>query len=275
MPRWLRILLTGWSFFLFFAGSPVLGIVVLPLLRLFAKDREDHRRRTTRLIGRGLRFFTAWCTFARHFEAPREIPALPALASGRPYVLIANHPSLIDLFFLLGSFDGLTCVAKGSWYKSLVLGPLLRQTHYLAGPGSGQEESEDMLGSMVAHLEHGHPLLVFPEGSRSHVDRLRRFHRGAVEAAVRARVPIIAVFLSIDRPYLMKGEPFWKVPSGTPRYALEIVDVIDTSSMAIEDAKNLNAELSARYQERFARMLAERVEGRILPPPSGEARAAA
>lgn len=274
MPRWLRILLTAWSFFLFFGGSPVLGIVVLPILRLFAKDREDHRRRCTRLIGRGFRFFTAWCTFARHLEAPREIPVLPELVSGRPYVLIANHPSLIDIFFLLGSYDGLTCVAKGSWFKSLVLGPLLRQTHYLAGPRSGQEETEDMLGSMIAHLEHGHPLLVFPEGSRSHADRLRRFRRGAVEAAVRARVPIVALFLSVDRPYLMKGVPFWKVPSGTPRFGLELVEVIDTSGIAIEDAKKVNAELAARYQTRFARMLAERVEGRVLPP-SGEARAAA
>lgn len=274
MPRSLRILLTAWSFFLFFGGSPVIGIVLLPILRLFARDAADHRRRCTRLIGRAFRVFTRWCTFARHIDAPREIPALPELAPGQPYVLIANHPSLIDIFFLLGSYPGLTCVTKGSWYRSIVLGPLLRQTNYLAGPG-GTEESDDMLGAMIGHLESGHPLLVFPEGSRSLPDRLRRFRRGAVEAAVRARVPIVALFLSVDRPYLMKGVPFWKVPRGTARYSLERIDVIDTSAIPIEDAKKLNADLQARYQERFTRMLAERVEGRVLPPPADETRAAA
>ncbi|HRE14539.1 MAG TPA: hypothetical protein PLD37_10125, partial [Usitatibacteraceae bacterium] len=40
VPRFLRIVLSAWCFFLFFVGSPLIGIVVLPILRLFAKDRE-------------------------------------------------------------------------------------------------------------------------------------------------------------------------------------------------------------------------------------------
>ena len=48
---------------------------------------------------------------------------------------------------------------------------------------------------MVQHLESGHPLLVFQEGTRSLPGRLRRFRRGAVEAAVRAKVSIVALLL--------------------------------------------------------------------------------
>lgn len=266
MPRWLRIALTAWSFFLFFAGSPVIGVVLLPILRLFARDREDHRRRCTFLIGRAFRVFAAWCTFARNFEAPRSVPSLPEIVPGRPYVMISNHPSLIDLFFHLGSFDGLTCVAKGSWYRGWVLGPLLRQTHYLPGPGAGEDENDDMLGTMVAHLRAGHPLLVYPEGTRSLPDRLRRFRRGAVEAAIRAQVPIVALFTAIDRPYLMKGVPFWRVPRGTPRYSLERLAVIDTAGLTPEDAKRIHADLEQRYKSRFAEMLASRLEGSMSPP---------
>lgn len=268
MPRWLRILLTGWSFFLFFAGSPLIGIVLLPLMRVLAKDREDHRRRCTRLIGRAFRLFRGWCRLARLIDAPHEMPPLPELAPGQPYVMITNHPSLIDIFFLLGSFEGLTCVVKGSLYRSLALGPLLKQTSYLPGPRSGQEESDDTLRAMVAHLEKGHPLLVFPEGTRSPADRLHRFRRGAVEAAIRARVPIVALFVSIDRPYLMKGVPFWKVPSDMARYSIERLDVIDTSALAIADARRLNSDLQARYSARWARLLAERSAPPSLPPRS-------
>lgn len=274
MPRWLRVVLTAWSFFLFFAGSPLIAIFVLPVLRLVAKDREDHRRRCTRLIAWCFRNFTAYCRFTRLIEPPREMPALEGVVPGQPYVMITNHPSLIDIFFLLGMFEGLTCVAKGSWYHSLVLGPLLRQTAYLPGPGSGQDASEDMLSAMVAHLERGHPLLVFPEGTRSTQERMHRFRRGAVEAAIRARVPIVALFLAIDRPYLLKGVPFWKVPKDTARYSMELVDVIDTSAIPLADAKKVNADLQARFHARFARMLAERAEGRVLPA-DGDHRAAA
>ncbi|AKF09557.1 lysophospholipid acyltransferase family protein [Sandaracinus amylolyticus] len=277
MPRWLRIILTAWAFFLFFVGSPLIGIVVLPLLRLVAKDREDHRRRCTRVIGRLHRVFTWWMRVSG-LVAPPAMPELPGVAPGAPYVMITNHPSLIDVILLLGSFEGLTCVVKGSWYRSLVLGPLLKQTAYLPGPGSGEEESEDMLGTMVEHLSTGHPLLVFPEGTRSLKNRMHRFRRGAVEAAVRAKVPIVAMFVAIDRPFLMKGVPFWHVPKDTATYSIEPLEVIDTRDVPVEHAKALNAELQSKFQARFQRMLAERVEHAVrpsAPPPQPRADRAA
>jgi 1-acyl-sn-glycerol-3-phosphate acyltransferase len=270
MPRWLRIVLSGWAFFLFFVGSPLIGLLVLPVLRLFAKDREDHRRRCTRVIGRLHRVFWWWCSTSG-LIAPRPTPVpLPGVAPGQPYVMITNHPSLIDVILLLGSYEGLTCVVKGSWYRSLVLGPLLRQTAYIPGPGSGQEESEDMLGTMVEHLQHGHPLLVFPEGTRSMPNRMHRFRRGAVEAAVRAGVPIVSLFVSLDRPFLTKGVPFWRVPQDSVTYAVELLDVTETSGVPVDGARALNAELQARFLARFQRMLAERVEAAIRPLPPGE-----
>jgi 1-acyl-sn-glycerol-3-phosphate acyltransferase len=264
VPRWLRIVLTGWAFFLFFTGSPLIGLFVLPFLRLFAKDRVDHRRRCTRIVARLHRVFWRWMEITGLVRRPDVFPALTGIAQGQAYVMVTNHPSLIDVILLLGWYENLTCIVKGSWYRSLVLGPLLRQTAYLPGPGSGLEESDDMLATMVEHLERGHPLLVFPEGTRSLANRMHRFRRGAVEAAVRAKVPIVAMFLAIDRPFLMKGVPFWKVPADAARYSLEILGVIDTRGMKIEDARRLNAELQRKFQERFVRMLAERAEGRVV-----------
>lgn len=277
MPRFLRIVLSAWCFFLFFVGSPLIGIVVLPILRLFAKDREDHRRRCTRVIGRLHRVFWWWCSTSGLISPRPPMPELKGIAPGEPYVMITNHPSLIDVILLLASFEGLTCVVKGSWYRSLVLGPLLKQTAYLPGPGSGEEESEDMLGTMVTHLERGHPLLVFPEGTRSAKNRMHRFRRGAVEAAVRAQVPIVAMFVSLDRPWLMKGVPFWHVPRDTARYSVEMLEIVDTRGIPVERARALNAELQAKFQARFQRMLAERAESAIRSsrPDEREDRAAA
>jgi len=261
MPRWLRIILTGLAFLLFFTGSPLLGIVVLPVMRPFARDRREYLRRNTRIVARLHRLFWWWMEWTGLVRRPETFPELRGIEPGQPYVLIANHPSLIDVILLLGWYENLTCVVKGSWYRSWVLGPLLRRTAYLPGPGSGLEESEDMLSKMVHHLRNGDPLLVFPEGTRSLRDRMHRFRRGAVEAAIRARVPLVAMFISIDRPFLMKGVPFWKVPSDAARYALELLEVIDTRHLSIEDAKRINAELQAKYHARFARMVAARAEG--------------
>ena len=251
MPRALRIALTGWAFFLFFVGSPLIGLVLLPLARLAAPSAAVHRARCTRWIGAAHRVFWGWMRMSGLVTGrPGAVP-LPELPTGGAYVMVTNHPTLIDVILLLGSYEGLTCVVKGSWYRSIVLGPLLRQTDYLAGPGSGRPESEDMLGTMVSHLRGGHPLLVFPEGTRSLADRMHRFRRGAVEAAVRAGVPVVALFLDVDPPFLMKGMPFWRVPPRAARFRVERLDVVSTEGLGPDDARALNESLQARFQARF------------------------
>ena len=252
MPRALRIALTAWAFLLFFLGSPLIGLVVLPAARLFAPSADAHLRRCTRWIAGAHRVFWGWLSLSGLVHRRPDPVALPGLGAEQPYVMVTNHPSLIDVILLLGSYDGLTCVVKGSWYRSIVLGPLLRQTTYLAGPGSGLDESEDMLGTMVEHLRAGHRLLVFPEGTRSLPGRLHRFRRGAAEAAVRAGVPIVALFIEVDPPVLRKGVPFWKVPSRAARFRVELLDILSTEGVAEGDARRLNAALQARFQERFA-----------------------
>ncbi len=260
MPRWARLFLTVWSFFLFFAGSPFLGIFVFPVLRLLARDRADHRRRVTRFVHRVLRFFVRWITFSRLVACPYDVPLPEGIDPSRPYVLIANHPSLIDVVLLLAYFEGLTCVTKGSWSHSIVLGPFLRQTLYLPGRGAAEADAEeDVLGDMIEHVKKGHALLVFPEGTRSPRDRLNRFRRGAVEVAARAEVPLLAAFIDVDRPYLIKGVSPWRVPKSTARFRLEWLEVIRADRETI-DPKAVNQRLAAAYQERFARSVAERAE---------------
>ncbi len=257
MPRWARILLTGFSFLLFFAGSPVLALVIFPVMRLGARDREDHRRRCTRLLHRGCRVFVRWMEIAGLIRAP--LPVLPAELRGKPYVVIANHPTLIDVVIMLAAFEDLTCVTAGSWARSFVLGPLIRNTNYLFGPKSGLPESEHMIETMTSHVAAGHALLIFPEGTRSQRDRLNRFRRGAVEVAIAARVPLLPVFIRTDRPLLMKGVPFWSVPRRRAHITAEVMEIIDTTAPDI-DARELNAELKERFDRLFAEAAAQREE---------------
>lgn len=258
VPRVLRVALTLLATVFFFSGGPLIGLVLLPILRLSSRDHRAYRRRCTRVLGRLHAMFAGWLRRAGLMVGPEHVPALPGIRDGAPYLLVCNHPTFIDVVLLLGAYPDLTCLVNQKWYRTLALGALLRQSAYLPGPSRAGEGEDDVVGAMVEHLRCGHPLLVFPEGKRSLPAKLHRFRRGAVEAAVRAGVPIVALFLSTDRPFLTRGTPLWDVPPEAARYDLELLDVIDTSSVSAERARAINAELQAKYQARFAQLLEAR-----------------
>lgn len=269
MPRWLRALLTTLAFALFFGLSVVIGVVLFPALFVLALgDKERHRRRCTRLIAWG------YGTFILHMRltglvAHRPI-RVPEGLEGKPYVVVANHPTFIDLLFLLHYFPDLTCVVKSSWYrKSIAFGPLLRSTNYIPGPGiggdgEGPESACRVLDRMVAHVEKGHPLLIFPEGTRSAVRQLRRFKRGAFEVAKRTGVPLVPVMIRVDRPFLMKGVPFWRVPDKMVRFEFDVLPAIDTANDE-RTARQLCRDVERELDRRFAAWVDERERLGLFP----------
>ncbi len=271
VPRPLRIVVMALFFFFFFLGSPVLALVVFPLVRLFSGDRA--RDRCTHVLHRGM-FYIArvgrWLGLAE-LDLP---PPPPSVRLDAPYVLISNHPTYVDMIVILGTFEGLTCVTNGRWWRHWGLGRLLPWTNYIAGPGSGRPESENMLETMVAHLRAGHPLLIFPEGQRSMKEQLRRFRRGAVEAAVGANVPILPLFLAVDHPYLTKSVPLWKPPRTPPTYRFEWFEPISPADFD-GDAKRIQRHLDELYQARFDEQLARNAAFDLLdaggaePSPGG------
>ncbi len=266
MPRLLRILLSGSAFVAFFFSAAVIGRLLLPILVRLPGTPERRRARRERVMQAVYRSFIAYMKLVRliYFERPAIPAEVPG--PGQAYVLIANHPSLIDAIVLGSLLPGLISVAKASWFRSWLMRPLLEYSGHIPGPQehalpetAGEEagEEDSVLGRMVEHLRAGHPLLVFPEGSRSHERALRRFRRGALEAAIRAQVPIVPVFISVVPPMLMKHQAWYEVPPRGGRFAVEFLPVIQTAGAEL-DSRALNRELKLRYEQRHAQMLAER-----------------
>ncbi|WP_434422088.1 lysophospholipid acyltransferase family protein [Nannocystis pusilla] len=272
MPKFLRIPLSGLAFVAFFSFGCVAGWVGLPILALWPGSPEEKRRRIERIICAIYRRFIDILHVMRLIDYARpELP--PDFPRGGGYVVIANHPSLIDTLILMGLAPGLSSVVKPSWYSSWMLRVLMRYAGHIPGTdrtaaltdGSSdmsQEAASDgdmpaVVDRMVAHLQAGHALVVFPEASRSWERKMRRFRRGAVEAAVRAGVPIVPAFISVNPPMLMKHQPWYEVPDRRGAFRVEFFPVIETAGRDL-DPRQLNRELRAMYDGRFAEMLRER-----------------
>lgn len=112
MPRFLRIFLTGLSFAVFFGGSIALGVIVFPVFFLLALgNRERHRTRCTRFVSRGYGTFLFWMRVSGLADWKNRVKLPPEL-EGKPFVLVANHPTLVDVIYFLNGLPGLTCVVK-------------------------------------------------------------------------------------------------------------------------------------------------------------------
>lgn len=264
MPRFLRIFLTLSAFTLFFAGTLVLGLVLFPLLFVLALgDTERHRDRCTRFVSVGYGTFLFFLRAIGLLSIGPKV-TLPPELEGKPYVMVANHPTLIDVIFLLHWCRGLTSVVKHEWYRNFFFGPALRSTHYISGPSADESRlgvESPALERMIEHVKAGHPLMMFPEGTRSKLDRLNRMRRGPFQIAKACGVPLVRVFIAVDRPMLKKGFPLWKVPDDRAHWHFEVLDIIDTAEDP-RDAEALRRESSEEYRRRFGVWLEEREQAR-------------
>lgn len=259
LPRWVRVCLTASMFALFFGSSTLWGLALVLLRPFRRKATPAGRARFTRKLNVGL---------GRFLSLLRDIgliaywaPQLPPGYHGRPYVLVANHPTLLDILIIMSSIPEVVCVVHAKWHRSLMLGPLLRLTEYVPGPGYDGDancvETAPVVSRIERKLAAGVPVVVFPEGSRSPPSSLRRFRRGAIQAAVSQGVPILPLFIAIDRPMLTKERPFWHLPKEGSRYWFEWLEPIETEGRDL-DARELTRDLAVQYQARLERLLEER-----------------
>ena len=119
-------------------------------------------------------------------------------------------------------------------------------------------DGDTMLRRCGASLAAGHPLIVFPEGTRSTPGQPLVFQRGAANIAVRCRAGILPVLITCDPPTLLKGEAWYKIPTRRPRFVVDIRpplpvgDLMDPALPAALATRQLNRRLLHFYQEKLS-----------------------
>lgn len=208
---WGRTGLTGIAFLALFGGGGLLGITLLPLLALGGGDRAA---RTRRLIG---------ATFRCYLAALRGLGLIRLTVEGRAAlmaaggcIVIANHPTLLDVVLLMAAIPEPQCIVKHEFWERGVLGGLVRRAGYLRN----DLPPEAMLAACRAALQAGAGVIVFPEGTRSRPGIAPRFTRGFAQLALACEAPLLPVLIACDPPTLAKGAPWWHVPARTPHFRL-------------------------------------------------------
>lgn len=215
LERAWRVLATGLCFASFGAGSLALGVLLFPLLALAVRAPERRALLARRVIRHTFRSFVLLMRVTRVITV--EVHGLDRLRGGGRLIL-ANHPTLIDVVLLLALVEQGDCVVKGALGRN----PVTRGPVRAAGFVFNDDGGEDLLAGCVRSVRTGNNLIIFPEGTRSSRTQPIRLQRGAARVAVHGAVDITPVRIRCTPATLAKGEKWYRVP---PRRAHFRIDV--------------------------------------------------
>ena len=245
-----RLLATAASFALFGWSGLWLRLVVFPVLGCLPGDAQTHRQRARQTVSRKFRSFVRF--MARTGVLTYDIQGAEKL--GRPgQMIIANHPSLIDVVFLIGLVPHANCVVKKSlWENPFIRGPL-RRTEYISNDGS-----MDMLDAAADALKSDQTLIIFPEGTRTQPGQSPAFHRGAAAIALRGARVVTPVIIKVSPTTLTKAEPWYRIPKRRVHFSFRVGADIDPQAFAaLGSPPNASRKLNDYFHHYFIKELAE------------------
>ncbi len=208
LRRWLKILVSGALFALLAVGGALASFLVLPFLALRRGDPAAAQARSARMISRFFRGFVLGLEGSGILRVEAEdLPGMEALGGS---LVLADHPSYLDIVILIALLPGAICVVKEGVWRNPFFGPLVRSAGFIPNI-----DPERTLASGQAALAAGKTLIIFPDGTRTLPGQRRRFHRGSAHLALASGAPIFAFHITADPPLLAKGHRWYHIPAET------------------------------------------------------------
>lgn len=209
-----RIVATGIAFTVFGLGGFLLPFVVVPILYLLPGGPLARERRAKAYIHYIMRSFveTMRCLGILTYQVDRREEF------NKPgQIILANHPSLIDVVFLIAFIRRADCVVK----SSLTQNPFTRFSIGLAGY-IANDDPEKILEAAAASLKRGNSLIIFPEGTRTTPGQAMELQRGAANIALRCQTSITPVLITCVPTTLTKNTPWYRIPPRRFHFTMSI-----------------------------------------------------
>lgn len=246
-----RVFATYLAFLSFNVGGLIAAVSAIAVCRMLPGSREAQERRAQGVIHRMFATFINSLTWIGLLTSSRS--NLARLREAKPSLVIANHPTLLDVVFLIASMPRVDCVVKEAVWNNVFMRATVRGAGYIPN-----RDGVQLVEACVGRLARGHHVLLFPEGTRSHAGGLRHFQRGAARIALRSGCQILPILITCEPPTLLKGMPIFKIPPRRPHFSLTLLDPIEPAHYAAHGgdtplgARELTAKLESIYEARLA-----------------------
>jgi 1-acyl-sn-glycerol-3-phosphate acyltransferase len=153
------------------------------------------------------RLFQSWCrVFVRALDVDLRLHQKHKKALPQQYLLISNHPSAFEDIGVPALFD-VVSLAKADVKNWFIVGRINAAAGTLYVDRESQESRRAALNNMVAALEQGINVAVYPEGGCKGRRLFTSFRYGAFEASMRTGVPILPLFIHYEAQQDFEWQP--------------------------------------------------------------------
>ncbi|HHM06003.1 MAG TPA: 1-acyl-sn-glycerol-3-phosphate acyltransferase [Gammaproteobacteria bacterium] len=243
-----RVFATGLSFVLFGLGGAAIALMMYAFVYPAPLAKEKKRACARAAVSRTFRLFIALMRGLGLLSY--ELRGQERLRPGQ--LVIANHPSLLDVVFLIALIENANCIVKSSlWRNPFTRGPVTA-AGYIAN------DHEQLIAACAASLRSGDALIVFPEGTRSRPGRPLKFLRGTAHVALAADCDITPVLIRCEPATLLKRQKWYRVPDQVPHFTVEILPDISIAPYRAaakttpgRAARELTTVLERFYHDRY------------------------
>lgn len=253
--RYWRIAGTGFSFAVFGLGSGLLALGLLLVVYPFPITRNIKQRWTRRAISTGCRIYIRMMR-ALGLLTCEYIDIHQLKSSGQ--LIVANHPSLLDVVFLMSLVPDANCVVKAALWKNPFTFGIVSLAGYV------RNDREALVERAAEKIRQGQSLIVFPEGTRTPGNGRMHFKRGAANVALAADCLITPVLIDCFPKALQKHHKWYQVPSSPPLFRFNVLSPVAIGNHIDPDrpksiqVRQINRHLEGIFRQKMDSLATER-----------------
>jgi len=233
---------------------------------LLVPRRLDPDRRIPHRVGT---FFWGRLVWALNPYWKLEIEGAERLREGGPYLLCANHQSLLDVLVVMALGSDFKWVSGLRFFKIPLFSRYMRATGYIAADLANPFGGGAVLEECGRWLDSGVSVGMFPEGTRSPNGRVGSFKPGAFRVALDRKVKVLPLVIDGSRDALPRGSWTWLGDSPYKAFRVKVLEPISAEQLAEPSAAALSAACRDAVAETLEAWRAEPGVAAASPPSRG------
>lgn len=240
IKRAFKVIGSGICYSIFGLGALGLVFFILPILSLKHRKNEIEKRKALKkAVSKAFWMFVKLLECMKGISVSISKEDIAKLKSLKSVVLIANHPSLLDIVILLGLVPQGDCVVAGKLLKNPYFGKVVKKVYI---PNTG--DTEALLEACKKSMNEGNVLMIFPEGTRTTEGEPIKLVRGAANIALRTEKDIIPVHIECLPRGISKRVKWYTVPQDTMRYTFTVLKKIEVQEfIGLEKPENIKSKM--------------------------------